>query len=121
MINETKILFNGQELKIPNEIKELMKMFIPPQMRPQEQPKKPQEPQVDPQKESSLPRKIICRDVMLRKVVIDLNRRIMELEQKLEKKKIKKVIPKVKVKKDIKQKKSSVKKRISKIKKVNKK
>jgi len=121
MVNETKILLNGKELMIPDEIKALMNMFILPQMKPQEKPEKSQESPVNSQEQSPLPRKIICRDEMLRKVVIDLNSRIMELERKLNTKRTKKVTPKIKVKKDIKQKKGSVKKKISKSKKVNKK
>jgi len=122
MIKDMKFWVNGQEVPVPKELQGLMNMVFPPVIQPQ----------VPVEKKPEKPTKILCRDNYLRKVVIDLNMRVLELEKTLALKKSKpKEVKKIQVntpkkvintKKNInpKQKKGSVDKKTSKTKKLRK-
>ena len=103
MADNMKLWVNGQEIPVPKELQGLMKMAFPPMIQPQ--------PPI--MKRLEKPTKVLCRDTYLRKVVIDLNMRVLELEKKLGKKEVKVNKPKVITKKNINPKQKKVDKKIN--------
>lgn len=71
-----KIFANGQEINLPDEIVKMFNQILPPQ---QEKPAPTPIPQ-------HVVRKVIeCRDVAVRNVVIEMNKKLMELEELVKK------------------------------------
>lgn len=86
MVNEMKMFVNGQEIKIPFNMEEMFKQLVP---QPQREIPKPMPQQIV--------RKVLeCRDTGLRNVVIEMNQRLLHLEELVnEKKPVKKKVAKL--------------------------
>ena len=99
-MKEMKVFVNGQEIKLPFDLVQMFNQMISPQGHG---PKKPIPGPVHQQ----VMRKIVgCKELEARKVIMDMNRRLMELEKVVGKRKTKKspedkpkTTPKIKPKK----------------------
>ena len=116
MIKDMKIFMNGQEIEIPNEIKQLMSLTNLALTHQQNTPINPFNRMMSP------PQKVRCIDEQVRGVLIEMNKRLIELEKLVNEslsKPIKKKTKKIKLSSDTSITKGSSKKK-SKVTKVNK-
>ncbi len=79
-----KIMINGQEIKLPFDFEEIFNQMVSQQIS------KPKKIFQQPIQQHVLRRIVECKDTEVRNVVIDMNKRLMELEKMIGKKKIKK-------------------------------
>ena len=78
MINNMKIFTNGQEINLPSEIVNMFNQMLPSQLREAPQAPKPVQKPVQPQ---FVRQAVECQDIALRNIVIDMNMRLMKLEE----------------------------------------
>ena len=89
MTKNIKIIFNGQEVELPPQIHELFSQLTQQEAIPSPHPFFPKPPPLFPKpKLASPPQQIvktivICKDVPVRNVVIELNQRVTKLEELL--------------------------------------
>lgn len=98
---------NGQEIEIPTEITKMFSQVVLPMIPQQMMPPQPKVPQ------QVVRRVIECKDTSLRNVVIQMNKRLIELEKLINEKK-------PKIKSEVKQKVNKVVKVKPKVTKINK-
>ena len=70
MIKDMKIFMNGQEISLPKELTQMMNLVVHPQVRT------PMNPFEHP-----MPQKVRCIDEQVRLVVMEMNKRLMEVEK----------------------------------------
>jgi len=90
MTDNFKMIINGQEIKLPFDMEQLFKQFIPQQI-----PEPIREPKIVPVRQVHqhvIRKRIECKDTEVRNVVIEMNQRLMKLEKIIGKKKDKKPI-----------------------------